>query len=419
MSGESGAEALRGRPVVDHLYLLLRAVEMYGPAHPHPRQCAEAVAQAVAETGPPFSLQFLSGAAFLDRQLVPLDTEGFRRSRETGAALANLEAHEVSFLAIPDPDDLLPLGTALARGRAGPCDALVGLHVPAVEWREIPQASSGEEGEAVDPDVLVAVQYALALTEAEGLAADAGAPWSWAAGIAVVRRAERAAEVGAHVTSRVLETAPGPWGVARRAVVMAFHAELVLRSLGVGRSVRRAASHAALAVGLAGLGDREGRRVDEAALAALDRLVSAREASRGGVEPHRVRTCALVHALALPARGVRLAAADLVQLLYALACVRRPRRAPVTLALVELLGLADQAAGKGLASDWLAAFRATFGPLPAGTRVRLAEGVEGVVAGPGAGGDASRPQVLVNGRLLEPGASVSVLQGVGGPGAAP
>ncbi len=215
---ESALQTRRSQAVVERMYMLVQLLRTHGENHPLTKESAETLRDILVDAGLPFSLQFIGQAVFRDRNLVPFGIQGFHRVQEIRQAMENLSVHEIAFMAAPEDKELQKLGMALARGMAGESRALKRLKLENISWRELPGAKMGLEMEKVDPEVFVATQITLAISNAEELAAKTGEPWNGGLGLAVVRRLQRCQQVGAVAAHRALEIAPGEWTIARRAV---------------------------------------------------------------------------------------------------------------------------------------------------------------------------------------------------------
>jgi hypothetical protein len=356
---------------------------------------------------------------------VPLDAAGYVRSQALAAALDNLGVHELSVDDVPPAAAVIELGVALARGAIGPSELLERARLPGLRWREIPEARHGLDAEKVDPQLFVAAQVALAIVEAERL--DAGdpsgsarrgggegpqppfsAPWSWAGGVSIVRRLERALGTDRSTTARVLETAPGTWTAPRRAVAAAFEVMNLLGSVEASAWAQRAAGHAALGLALQGLAERGGAPVDAVAGELRERMTAAPIAARTGVDPHRLRVCTIVHMLAERANDDQLPILAPIRIAYEMARRRCPERVGFDLSRVDLLAHAVQEM-RAIDSSWIRALVFAAGTVPPGTRVQLPDGRVGVALDASQTGDPLRPNVLVDGEVVTPATPVSIL----------
>lgn len=402
------------RDIVERLFVLSRVVLMHGPRHPLVDQTVAVLAQNMAAAAPPFALQFVGQGVFRDRVLVPMDAEHFTRARLLATALANLGAHELAVDAAPTPDTLLELGVLLARGSQGPGDDLERAQLPGLRFREIPAARYGADSTQVDPEMFAIAQVALAIHDAEALHAQRDGAWPWSAGVGLLRRLERAMDAGAAPTMRALDTAPGPWSVARRALAVCHHVMTALSDLKVAPSTRRAIAHAAAAVAVHGLQEREGLPLEAAAKAALRRMLDAPLPARTGVEPHRLRTLALVRGVAMRSNEPEqwTGAMAVIELAYAMERHRCPEGVDFALARVDLLAFAAAAMEGGFDPRWVRALVTRSGQIPPGATVRLADGRVGMAMEPGDSGDPMRPRVLVDGAVVEPESAVRLVSAV-------
>ncbi len=417
--GTAGAGAFdmkATQAVLDRLFLVMRTIGGHGPSHPTSLKAATDLQQAVAEARCPLSLQFVSQAVFRDRSVVPLQLESWVRSQELGRALENLGVHELSFDDAPAAQTLVDLCVALARGAQGPSDVLESLRLPGVRWRELPQARLGVDAEVVEPEVFAAAQVTLAIAEAEELAARPD-EWSWPGGVSVVRRLERAAVAHAGATARTIETAPGTWTPARRAISAAFQASLVLTRIGVTEFLRRSGAHATLAVAVHGYEARYGKEPDAAAQRALPPLLARPVTARSGVDPHRLRVSALVRALTRRGKEGREPPpllAGLVRQAYELERRRCPADVTFDLTRVDLLAHAARMLGQGHRDEpWVRALIGVAGAVPPGAYVQLADGRLGVALDVDPGGDPWQPRVLIAGQVVIPTAPVRLYSPAG------
>jgi hypothetical protein len=384
--------------LIDAMAAAMKVVSTYEGDHPAARRAGQDIANAAAEAKTPFSLQFVAEAAFRNKQLIPLTIERFRKVEAVGGALHNLGQHELSFDKVPAADDMLSLLRALARGALGPAHDLDVLNLKHVSWREIPNLSWGEDPEEVDEEVYCATQVVLALMDAERILAEMDEVWPWGRGLSAVRRLERAIGRSTAATAHAMETAPGPWSPARRAVAVVALLGQVLRKLDVDSKLRRVAMHAGLGLALHGYSAQGASALPLAGEAFRERLLAMKIKTRRGVEPHRLRLFALVHQL-VEGRGKPPAMLGLVALAYELEAQRISGGQP--LAFVDLLARTRKRVSGSPMEPMLRLVLATTGVVPPGTKVELADGRAGVVLGPGPAGDPWRPLVLVEGSVQE------------------
>ena len=389
---------------LERLFILTKTVSTLGGQHPSALENAVAAREALAHAGPPFALQFVREATFRDRTLVSLDLEGFHRCQVLSKALSHCGVQELSFDRVPEVSALLRLSQILARGAQGPTDWLEHETLGGVSWREIAGAGWGAAARSIDPDLFAVTQVSLAIAETELLAADPRAPWRWPAGVGVVRRLERALDVDSNAADRALELAPAPWSPARRAVAVALRVVAVLREVGALAGTVRAAGHAALVIGVAGIRPGATATLEQAAGDGLARLLATAMDSASGGARHRIRVCALLHAIhkRTAFHGRWVGAIGLVDILYALEQRRQRPGQTAQLTLSDLLAEALADVSGRFDAAWLRAIVATVGELPPGARVRLADGRLGVVLEPGPSGQAWRPLVLIAGVVVEP-----------------
>jgi hypothetical protein len=388
--------------VLDKLHLLLSATRAYGSQHPSAEAAAAALALAIRDALPPFALQFVVGAAFRDRELLPIDGERYDRMLVIGDGLHKGGAQEVVFHG-GNSEELVVLSAALLSHREHLLDD---LGLTSVSFREIPDASPGQELETVEPEIFVAAQLVLGFGAARACAEASSSitpqPWSFANGMEAVRRLERAMETNASVTAYTLEIAPGTIDPGRRALMAAHHVRVVANCLGTSKSVARASAHAALMIAACGLAPRGGSSFDAAVAKAAACSVAGLEVA--SADPHRVLVTTLLHDQSTHAR---LPIGALLRLAYEIELERCPVDVDFDLGLADVLSSAVSKwnhPGSSMAA-WVRVRVAAAGVMPAGARVRLADGRRGIVLGPGASGDPMLPMVLVDGltfSTLEP-----------------
>lgn len=388
------------------LFLLMRNVSLHGPSHPASVDAAEQAQKAIEDAGPPFAIEFVEQASFRDRNLIPMDVDTFHKVQQLTRAFNNLSTQEILFEGAVPVEALVYLGSALSQGAKGPSSMLQERRLEGIIIRDISDARMMIESEEVDPEVFVLTHFTLALASSQRLVNDRSDVWSWVIGVAVIRRLERCVEMSRFATVKILETAPGDWGVARRAIAAALDVLLVLKMLGVASSTRRAVAHATLAVSIQGLEDRAGQKVDTAARDLLGRMLDARKISRSGVEPHRLRTTAVVSSLTAAGDGseIRSGLGRLIALAYSLARYRCPPNVSFELGRCDLLAMAVRQTAGTPDSRWVNALIMSAGTIPPGAVVRLSDGRTGLVVEPGSPDDPWKPTVYVDGRI-EPAAS--------------
>lgn len=406
--------------VIDRLFLLVRTVGTHGNQHPTTHESAYALIEALQAATPPLALQFVREATFRDKDLIPQSIEAFQRAEAVSRALSNCGAHELVFDAIPDLAGLMALGDALARGQQGVTDRLESLQLDNIRWREIPGAGWGAEAKQIDPDLFAVTQISLAVAEADVLLGDANSEWNWSRGVAVVRRLERAFEVHPGAAMRAIEFAPPPWSVGRRAAAASLYTTAALAELATTQPTARAAAHTALALACAGLQKGPALALPQAAAVALGRLLAAPMDTPGGAARHRLRVCSLVHAIEkrIPFRGHWTGLYGLLDLTYALEDLRQPTSGGSALTMADLLAQVLGQQANRFPGGWLRVLVASLGELPAGSRVRLADGRVGIVLGPGNTGQAWQPEVLVGAAVVQPDRDVTLVACVPGRGTA-
>lgn len=399
------AQGRTARMMVERLFVLMRTLAVHGPTHPVSVQIAQALVDGIAAADLPFTLQFVRQAVFQDHALVMFEPGGFQRSLRVAAALAAIGAHQISVDQVPAVDDIIALGAELASGHG------TALQIPGVQLRAIRDGQTGTAGETVEPARYAAVMLLRALMDAEHIDAARGGPWPWSRGAAILRRLERATDADGPTSTRFLEVAPGGFSVPRRAVQATALALSAMRLVGLDVAARRVGGHATLAVALAGLRPRGGDDFPAAAQRALDQLRTTLGTGRSKVDPHRLRTCALVHDAAFrpEARPRWHPVARLMELVYEHEVLRCPPDADFDLDAVDLL---SALAPRSFVRDdpgWLQALAEIVGRWAPGLRVALDDGHGGVLLG-GAG---ARPLVFT-GAAVKIGRSAPCLPGEDG-----
>lgn len=385
--------------VLDQLSMLVTATRTYGSQHPATEGAAANLASAIRAAAPPFAFQFVVGAVFRDRELLPIDGERYDRVLVMAEGLHRGGAQEITFQAA-STEDLVLLASML---QANPTGRLLDdLGLASISFREIPDAKPGEELETVEPEIFVAAQLVLGFRAAracaDAAANAAGVAWPFAQGMEAVRRLERAMETHASVTAYTLEIAPGAMDPGRRALMAAHHVRVVTTCLSIGKPLARAAAHAALAIAACGLTGRGGAEFEMAVGAAAARSADALDAA--SADPHRILVSALLHD---QATHRRLSIGELLRLAYELECARCPADVAFDLGLADVLATALSRWNQPGAptGPWVRVRVAAAGVMPAGARVRLADGRRGIILGPGASGDPMRPMILIDGRTIE------------------
>lgn len=390
--------------LLERIFVLMKIIGSHGATHPSTREMAVAALSAVRQCKLPASLQFVREAVFLDRTLIPLDVEGFKRGQSLSHAMNNCGAHEITFEQGVDEAALIAFFSVLATGLTGTTDALEHLRIAGLSWREIPGAGWGAEAKPIDPDLFAVTQVSLAVADTDLLADAFGQPWNWAAGVSILRRLERAVEVDPRAADRALELVPVPWSAGRRAVAMAVRVLAVERELGTEPATARAAGHAALVLGCCGFRVASSGDFSEAARETFARIIQTSMASASGALRHRMRVCSLVNALATPVQpGVqRTGAVALIHLIYEIERRRHTEQGSIALSLADMLAAMMPEVGKSFPPQWFRALIGTLGELPAGSQVTLADGRVGIVLGPGSLPDPWMPQVLVGAQIVQP-----------------
>ena len=354
------AQGRTARMMVERLFVLMRTLAVHGPSHPVSVQIAQALADGIAASDLPFSLQFVRQAVFENHALVMFDPGGFQRSLRVAAALAAIGVHQVSVDQVPAVEDLVALGAELASGHG------TALQIPGVQLRAIRDGQTGTAGETVEPARFAAVMLLRALMDAEHINEVRGGAWPWSRGAAILRRLERATDADAGTSTRFLEVAPGAFTVPRRAVQATALALAAMRLVGLDFAT--------------------------AATRALDQLRSSLAAGRSKVDPHRRRACALVHDAAFrpEARARWHPVARLVELVYEHEVLRCPSDTDFDLNAVDLLSALAPRAFVRDDPGWLQALTEIVGRWAPGLRVTLEDGATGVLLG----GPGARPMVF-------------------------
>lgn len=392
MSRDPAMVGAQARAIVERLYVLTRNLAVHGDTHPLVGQNAAALALALEAAEPPFALQFVGQAVFIDRVLAVLDALNFSRAQKLARYLAAVGVNEVGVEYVPTNAQLVMLSRALlTRGASVP--SVDGLHL-----REIRGVSGGGSGEVIEPELFATAQMVRALIESEAAELNVSGGWPWSAGIGVVRRVERARRVDLASCVRFIEYAPGARTVPRRALGALLSAMAMTGAAGLSTSLSRVASHAAFALGLYGLAEREGASFVEAAETALPQLIGTALGGGTSVDPHRQRVCALLQSVASqhdePRRWNPLARA--VALAYDLERLRCPLGPSFDLATMDLLSWAARVAGRVHAAEWVRALLAAHGVLPPNAAVTV-DGREAVVLGGAEDDEPMRPLVYLKG----------------------
>jgi hypothetical protein len=381
--------------MLQSMFELIRATALHGADDALVRQSADAVALRIARAKPPFALAVFSDAVLRDRAPLYLELEAFRRVQQLAGALRRWNAQELVFECVPELPALIELAqaviTATHVNRAARRPKVAGIGLASV-WR--PRTAHSPAAEAA-LEVYAGVQLTRACADAEPLCAQAG-PWPWPQAQALCSRLERLTATNASAAARALELEKPPWPVARQCVALPFYVGAVLARMRVGALSQRAIVHAALALGCHGLG--AGLSLQDAARVALERVLV-----RGGKhsDPHQLRTCALLAALADPRRQVRLELAGLLHAAYDVELQRTLGVAGVQQSRADLHAWLAAALGTHVHAGWGRALLSVLGLVPAGSHV-IADGRLGIVLGPGRDGDPFRPRVLLGGAPANP-----------------
>lgn len=401
MSAEETSRAGEfARTIIDRFFVLTRNLGVHGPAHPLPHQNAEALAEALEMVGPPYAIQFVRDAVFVDRELAVLDPPNFLRARKLAALLSALGVDELRIEYAPSPMSLVSVADAITRGSPLPV-------VDGMIFRRIEGAQSGTEAVQVDTELFATAQLLRALLDVEALEEARLSAWPWSQGISIVRRVERARESDLDSCLRFIDHAPGVRGAARRAIAAAIHGLAASSAARLSLPLRRVVAHGALALVL--YGDAGGpTNFREAAARALPAMVESIGATRAALDPHRLRVCAVLQSVLEGAHTAHPLAAPML-LAYSLERVRGVRGVSFEHTTMDLLAWAARLAGRRLDARWVEALLCAYGVIPPNTRVRSLEGGDGVAMG-GAPDDAPRqPLVLLDadGTLLAPEVPVS------------
>ncbi len=378
--------------LVDALFVLHRTTRLHGATHPAVSRAADRAREAQTKTGP-LTLQVVEGMLFRDGRLVPLVSEDHERLHVLQDAMDQRGVGELVF-GVPPLQSFVALAAAL-------CDPAIEFSEKEITLSEL-DVERGDESEEVAPEVFVATQFALAISDAEALRR--GDEWDERHALAVVRRIERAWERSGALAGAILERAPGEWNVARRAVAAVSHATAVLTRLETARSIRRVVCHAVLVTSIRGFRKRSGLPFEEA-IGRARTEVEALPTRTSSLDPHRQRLVTLLHAAASeePSLGI----VSLLQLAYGIERERCPDGEDGALEITDLFAYAAANMGRLFDVRWVRAFISLYGLMPAGTRVRLEDGRIGVALGPGRRAD--RPMVLVDGLVQEAAGPVTRL----------
>lgn len=376
--------------VVEELFRLFKGVQLHGRRHPRVRADAERFVAIVAARLP-VVIAFVGGGVFVDQSLVPLELEAWQRAMSVAGPLQTLGANELTFRLGLTSEDVVCLAFAWTEGALGNRDALDELgQLIGIGHRAIGSISRGADVEAVDNDIAVVAEAALAVADAERLVNGGEAPWTLQT--AIVRRLERSAFSRPQPAVAAFEHARPT--IARRAVSAALVAGALLRHVGASATVARTSAHAALLVGCVGLQTRSGTALDACREAAIT-LGMGEPLPRSGLEPHRLRVCSL-----LMADASDHPAAAVVALAYELERLRCPPELEFDLTNADIWAALALQAGITFPLPWVRVLVACFGAMPPGAWVMLADGRRGLVVSSTATG----PIVLIDGvTLTNPG----------------
>lgn len=391
--------------IIDRLFVLSRTVTVHGEGHPLSLQLSESVVSAMAATEPPFALQFVGQAVFVDRVLVVLEPQTFMRSLRLSRWLSAMHVHELSVDETPTPRAVLSLGAAIAR-RATTAPVIAGIAT-----REIANATAGVDGSVVDPELFATAQMTRALADVETLEARMPEGWSWPGAVRVLRRVERALDADLGACLRFLDLAPGETTVARRALGALVHTTAMLAAVKVSAASRRAGAHVSLALALHGYAERDGCTFAESADTALGGLLAL---GAGAVlDAHRSRVCALVHGVCahFEDRSKWHPVARAAALGFEIEKLRCPLGPEFVLENVDLLAWAVSAVDQH-DLRWVRALLAVHGTLPVGAKVKLGDGRTGVSLGGAPETEPFRPLVyLSSGTIVWPESAVDIALG--------
>ena len=136
----------------------------------------------------------------------------------------------------------------------------------------------------------------------------------------------------------------------------------------------------------------------------FERMVNSPLRKRTGIDPHRLRVCAIVYQfkenLAEIEKEVQLTM-KLIELVYELERQRCPVGTDYALSKLDLLAKVIEDKSR-FGEKALRLFMHVTGVLPPGTRIELADGKKGTVVGPGPSNNPWHPQVQVGDRVFVP-----------------
>jgi len=358
--------------LIEALSVLTRTLLSHGEHHQVVRQNAELVFALVQKAQPPFALQFVAEAAFRDHILIPVTIDLYKRVVELTLAMENLSVHEVNFDSSLNIESIVSFGKGLAKGSLGPSDFLEDRKIPGIFCQALEGVVMGHESESVDADVAALTQVALARQKIASLQETIA--WPWRDGLSIIRRLERA--IDSHFDAALLGLTESLRNedsihVHQRALLASFHLMRVLKNMGAPKSDTRAAGHCALILCFYGLQACGGLAIEKAAEKALPLILQWEVQGRGGVEPHKLRVCAMINALR-KSRSIH-SLSPLIELVYVLECERCPKGVAFALHEVDLFALAaaryTQNQDASPLASWARILIAVMGVLPTGAQV--------------------------------------------------
>ena len=299
--------------VVDSLFMLVRTSSHYTPDHPATRDAATRVSQGLAELTP-ISLQFIEGAAFADRDLLPLTLERLQRTRGLGQDLAGQGFQEIRFESVPSSETLLTL--AVAWNQSGALDKNTDT---AWSVRKLPVVAWGAELPAVDRPVLAATEVCLALENVEELMAAPDTAWPFLSALGALRRIDSLISQAPGAAAVVIEQGPIPWTNARLLLSISIDLGRILSVLEAPLAIRRAAIFALLCAGSRGLRGERHQPLADAAKTGLQCLLESPSSTPG---PQRLRTAAQLMDLKKKTSQMQLVTSKLVATVYAMGALR-------------------------------------------------------------------------------------------------